>query len=296
VNQGTYDLDCRPGAPKESVRRPRQPASRSEQQQQQQQQQQEEEEEEEQERQPEHHRRRSSSCNDAGLRTHEHATKVPPFNVGDKVDYYSQKHRSWTPAVVLGLNGNGTYWLDCKRNASVLKIQHRGPRRMSATRDRAASASQAGQDRSASASQAGQDRAASASQATGCPSGRSSARSSGRSQDSHGFEIGEVVEYHCLVRGGWVNATIVSANEDGSYRLDVKVDALPKTLRRAGEEATYQTRIPEDAMKTRLPADWLEDEFTNLSQEQHEHPRLLTQRHIRLPQRRQKHSCWPLTP
>jgi len=253
VNSGTYDLDCRPGAPKESVRRLMQPTMKSEQQQQQ----------EEKEQQTERPHRRSSSCNDVGLRHLQSTTEVPLFSVGDKVNYYSKRHQTLTPAVVLGRNSDGSYVLDCKRYASALKIQHRGPHRMTGGRDRAASASHAGQNR-----------AASASNVKGSPSRTP--------KDHHSFAAGEIVEYQCHVRGGWVNATVVSANEDGSYKLDVKMNASPKKLRRAGEEAPFQTRIPEDAFKTRLPVDWPENEEQQFPQG--------------LPQRRQKHPCWPSTP
>lgn len=64
----------------------------------------------------------------------------------------------------------------------------------------------------------------------------------------HDFMFGELE---------WVNATIASANKDGSYRLDVKVDTSPRTLDGAGEEGPFQTRVPEDFMKTRVPAEWV---------------------------------------
>jgi len=86
-------------------------------------------------------------------------------------------------------------------------------------------------------------------------------------QDRCIFTVGDAVEYKCKQTDGWVNAIIASTNADGSYTLDVQVDASPTKLRRPGEEI-FKTRIPEDAFKTRVPAELLQDESMSVSQEQ----------------------------
>lgn len=189
--EGTYDLDCQAGAPRDRLSRPVLASSASEQQQ--------------------WRRQRSSSCNATEHPTHTSAGAV---------------HRQ---------NGNGSCWLDCKRYASVLSIRPRGARSMP--------------PRTSIASWA--------SRAIGSPSRFP--------QDSCALTVGKtgVHDSHdCKLSDGWANAATASTNADGSYVLHVNVDTSPTQLHRPGE-GIFQTMIPEDAFKTRVPAELLQELSTS---------------------------------
>jgi len=149
-------------------------------------------------------------------------------STSNNAEGYGKKHRSWVSGVVQRPSSNGCCWLDCKHYASVLSIRSRGARSMP-TRTGTASWT---------------------SRSVGSPTKPS--------QDNSSFTVGERVEYNCKLPDGWVNATIISSNADGSYTLDVKVDASPTKLRRPSEEI-FTTLIAHDALTTRLPAELLQD-------------------------------------
>mmetsp|Transcript_37798 Transcript_37798/g.72703 ORF Transcript_37798/g.72703 Transcript_37798/m.72703 type:complete len:381 (-) Transcript_37798:33-1175(-) len=203
--EGTYDLDCQPGAPRDRLSRPMLASSSSEQQQRQQQQQ-------VQQQLLEHaQRQRSNSCNATEHTTHRSAGAV---------------HRQ---------NGNGSCWLDCKRYASVLSIRPRGARSMPPRTSIASWAS------------------------------RAISNPSRFPQDSCALTVGKTVvhdSHDCKLSDAWANATTASTNADGSYVLDVNADASPTQLQRP-VEGIFATKIPEDAFKTRVPAELLQELSTS---------------------------------
>jgi hypothetical protein len=134
------------------------------------------------------------------------------YTVGEIVEYYSQSLLSWIPAQVLGSYGNGKYRLDCKTYASPEHI-----RRPKATF-----------------------------QAMSCPSSDGGVVV-GRESADQDFCVGDVVEYNSKTQGGWIAAKVLSKNRDGTYKLDVKPDAVPSKMRRqsTAPAGLFQTIVPE---------------------------------------------------
>lgn len=151
------------------------------------------------------------------------------YAVGEVVEYYSQNILSWIPARVVGANGNGTYKLDCKPYAALEKI--RRPR--------------GGEQRQKHA------------YASGVSSGCCSSSGAMARVPDGAFMPGEIVEYDSKTQGGWIPAKVLAVNSDGTYKLDIKPDAVPSKMRRQAPSGLFETAMPEqpqDVFRTRVPS------------------------------------------